>query len=264
MSPFDPNVTFQQAEQARTQKLSIAKGRRIPDPLGLIEEVSSRHTFHIFNVGPWPQKVNTGSTGWFSISGCPKNKEYVEMAVRIPGIISEFTIKDEFEYNRLMSDGWKFAQEICGIGRNRNPRMALTNYGLFPSKNAVPTEEELYQAKQLLHATCAEIVREARDWFATDRATFSKVVKKERHFAAAEVLNLKNEDWMTKTTPSEAIQCKYCGSVNDPIAVLCSKCSHIIDPVRFKALQDEENVIMGGQEPARRGPGRPPKVQPEV
>ena len=255
--------TFQQAEQARTQRLAIAKGRRIPDPLGVIEEATRRHTYHIFNVGPWPQKVNTGSTGWFVIAGCPKDKDYVEMTVKIPGIVSELTIKDEFEYNRLMSDGWKFAQEICGIGRNRNPKLALTNYGLFPSKNTVPTKEELAQAKMMLHATCSEIVTEARNLFAQDRKAFSAVVKPARHFAAAAVLNLEDEPWMTTQTPSQRVKCQYCGSMNDDIAVKCAKCAEIINVERYRILRDREEEILSGEEPRRR-PGRPPRKEPEV
>lgn len=241
---FDPNVSVEQAEKARQQKLSIARGRRVPDPLGVIEEAARRHTFHIFNVGPWPQKINTGSTGYFHVPGCPKEEEYSECTRVVRGIESELTIKDEFEYNRLMTDGWKFAQEVVGIGRGRDPKRALTHYGLFASKNAVPTAEELYQARTLLQATCSDIVREARDLYATDRKAFSAVVKRNRHFVAAEVLNLTDEPWMVEQTPSQRVKCQYCGSMNDEIAVKCSKCSEIIDIARYRALKDREEEAL--------------------
>jgi hypothetical protein len=178
----------------------------------------------------------------------------------------ELTIKDEFEYNRLMSDGWKFAQEVVGIGRGRHPKHALTHYGLFASKNAVPTEDELYQARTLLHATCADIVREARDFYATDRKQFSAIVKRARHFVAAEVLNLKKEPWMTEQTPSEAKECPYCGTVNAFLAIKCASCHEIIDVERYRALKDREDEIMTApreEQPPRRGPGRPPKIREE-
>lgn len=272
--PFDPSVTFEKAEQARNQRLSIARGRRAPDPLGVIEEASRRHTYHVFNVGPWPQKINTGSTGWRVVPPgihspylpykVPHEQEFSEMILKVPGIVSELTIKDEFEYNRLMSDGWKFAQEICGIGRNRPPKLALTNYGLFPSKNAVPTAEEKYEAMVLLHATCQEIVTEARNHFAMDRKQFTVVVRPARHFVAAGVLNLEDEPWMLSQTPSQRVKCKYCGSMNDEIAVLCQKCNHIINAERFRELKEEEEAILGPQDdtdPPKRGPGRPRKEE---
>jgi hypothetical protein len=256
--------TFQQAEAAKTQRLSIAKQRRVPDPLGVIEEASRRHIYHIFNVGPWPQNIGLGSAGWLYVSGCPKDKEYVESPREIKGIESELTIKDEFEYNRLMTDGWKFAQEVVGIGRGRNPKQALTHYGLFASKNAVPTKEEIFEAKALLHATCAEIVREARDLYAMDRKAFSVVVKRNRHFVAAAVLNLNDEPWMTEQSPSQRVKCQYCGSMNDEIAVKCQKCSEIINVERYRELKARENEIMSAPaEEPKRGPGRP-RREPEV
>jgi len=261
--PFDPSVTVEKAESARMQKLSIAKNRRVPDPLGVIEEASRRHIYHVFNVGPWPQKVGLGSLGFFFVPGCPKNKEYVEAPQNVMGIVSELTIKDEFEYNRLMTDGWKITQEIVGIGRSRNPKRALTHYGLFASKNAVPTKEELFQAKTMLHATCSDIVREARDLYAMDRKAFSVIVQRNRHFAAAEVLNLSDEVWMTDQSPSQRVKCMYCGSMNDEIAVKCAKCAEIINVERYRMLRDREEEILSGEEPRRR-PGRPPRKEPEV
>src|SRR5271154_4053991 len=137
--PFDPAVTMEQAEAARHQKLSIARNRRVPDPLGVIEEATKRHTYHIFNVGPWPHNINTGSTGYYFVPGCPKEKDCSECTRTVGGVVSELTIKDEYEYNRLMSDGWKFAQEVVGIGRGRNQSQSLTHYGVFASKTNPPS-----------------------------------------------------------------------------------------------------------------------------
>jgi hypothetical protein len=241
--------TFQQAEAQRVQRLSIARNRRVPDPLGVIEEATNRHTYHIFNVGPWPQQINTGSIwGFFRVPGCPKNKEYVEANRSIPGIVSELTIKDEYEYNRLMSDGWKFALELVGIGRGRDPKRALTHYGLFASKNVVPTKAELFQAKTLLHATCSDIVREARDVYATDRKAFSVIVKRNRHFAAAEVLNLTDEPWMVEQSPSQRVKCRYCMTMNDDQAIICSKCMKPIDMAKFKALEQQDAEYLAAEE----------------
>lgn len=251
--PFDPAVTFEKAESARAKKLSIGRERRKPSTLGVLEEASARHTFHIFNVGPWPQQINTGSYGYFYVPGCPKDQEYVECSRTIKGIESEYTIKDEFEYNQLLSDGWNFALEVVGDGRGRDPQQSYRHYGLFPSKHAEPTRDEIYQAKTMLHARCSEIVREARDLYAMDRKQFSVVVKRQRHFVAAEVLNLNDEPWMVEQTPSVRKKCAFCGTMNEDFAVKCAKCSEIIDPARYKALKDQQDEIL---EP-KRGPGRP-------
>ncbi len=255
--PFDPAVTFDKAEAARVQKLSIGRQRQAPSTLGVLEEAAARHTYRIFNVGPWPQHINTGSYGYFTVPSCPKDKEYVQCPRTIKGIESELIIKDESRYDRLDTDGWKFALEVVGDGRGRDPQQSYRHYGLFASKNEIPTADEIFQAKTMLHARCSEIVREARDLYAMDRKQFSVVVKRERHFVAAEVLNLNDEPWMVEQTPSVRKKCAFCGTMNEDFAVKCAKCSEIIDPVRYKALKDQQDEIL---EP-KRGPGRPRKVE---
>lgn len=248
--PFSPNVTVKEAESAREQRLSIGRQRRVPELPGVIEDAANAHTFHIFNVGPWPHRVNSGSTGYFNIPKCTKGKRYVECTVTIPGIVSELTIKDEFEYNRLMSDGWNFCCEIVGDGRGRDQSQSLRHWGVFPSKNAEPTKDELYQAKKMLEARCAEIVREARDLYATDRKLFSQIVQRQRHFIAAEVLNLTDEPWMVEQSPTTRVKCLFCGSMNDGEAVKCAKCNEIIDAERYAQLKDRQQAIVAGSKAA--------------
>ncbi len=242
--PFDPNVTFQQAEQARVAKLSIGKQRRIPQFLGMLDAASKAKTFYIHNVGPWPQAVNTGSTGWFYIPACTPDKEYTTSARTIPGIVSELTIKDEYEYTRLMDDGWRFATEVVGDGRGRDPEQSHRHYGLFPSEHEKPTRQELSDAKKMLHAKCAEIVREARDLYAMDRKTFSQVVKRERHFMAAEVLGLNDEVWMVEQTPANRVKCPFCAAANDEMAVKCIKCNEIINVASYREIKEAQEALM--------------------
>ncbi len=139
----------------------------------------------------------------------------------------------------------------------------MSRYGLFASKFDEPTGQEIFQAKTMLHATCSEIVREARDFYATDRKAFSVIVKRNRHFVAAEVLNLNDEPWMIEQSPSQRVKCQYCGSMNDEIAVKCSKCAEIINVERYRELKAREDEILSGEEPRRKSPGRP-KREPEV
>lgn len=252
--PFDPNVTFKDAESARVQKLSIGKQRRVPQFLGVLDQAAKSKTFYIFNVGPWPQAINTGGTGWFYVPGCPADKEYTVCERVIPGIVSELTIKDEYEYNRLMDDGWRFAQEVVGDGRGRDPQQSHRHYGLFPSEHEKPTRAEIDGARKMLHTRCSEIVREARDLYAMDRKTFTQVVKRERHFMAAEVLGLNDEVWMIEQTPVNRIKCPFCGAASEAGSVKCHKCNEIIDVIQYKAIKDAQEEILTAprQEPKQR------------
>jgi ribosomal protein L37AE/L43A len=251
--PFDPNVTYQDAEQARVQKLSIGKQRRIPQFLGLLDEAAKSRTFYIHNVGPWPHRINTGSTGWYNIPGCPKDKDFVTCAKTIDGIVSELTIKDEYEYNRLMDDGARFAGEVAGDGRGRDPAQSHRHYGVFNSPNQIPTKSELAQAKLMLYAHCSEIVREARDLYAMDRKLFSQIVKRERHFAAAEVLNLNDEVWMIEQTPSQRAKCPVCLKMNDEGTMKCGHCGEIIDAVAYRKFKDNQEQILTEPKRPQRG-----------
>lgn len=242
--PYDPKVTFADAEQARVTKLSIGKQRRIPQFLGVLDQAAKSKTYYIHSVGPWPQAINTGSTGWFYVPACEKGKEYATCSREIPGIVSELTIKDEFEYNRLMDDGWRFACEVVGDGRGRDPNNAERHYGLFCSENKVPTKTELAEARTLLHARCSEIVREARDLYAMDRKLFSQIVRRERHFVAAEVLNLGDEVWMIEQTPAERTKCPVCMAMNEAGSLKCGKCGEIIDAVAYRAFKDRQDEIL--------------------
>ena len=242
--PFDPNVTFADAEQARVAKLSIGKQRRVPQFMGLLEEAAKAKTYYIHNCGPWPDRVNTGSTGWYAIPGCPLDKEYVTCTRTIAGIESELVPKDEYEFHRLMGEGEHIAKEICGDGRGRDPKQSNRHRGVFYSEGKIPSKAEVAAAKKMLHAYCAEIVSEARDNFAMDRKTFSQIVSRERHFAAAEVLGLDEEDWMTKTTPVNKQKCPFCMATNDDSAVKCVNCHEIIDAVQYQRIKDAQASIM--------------------
>lgn len=247
--PFDPNVTFEQAERARVEKLSIGKQRRIPQFLGVLDVAAKSKTFRIFNVGPWPQMINTGSTGWFIVPPKPDNAEYGVCARLIPGIVSELTIKDEYEYNRLMDDGWRFACEVVGDGRGRDPEQSHRHYGLFPSENEIPKKSEIEAAKKMLHAKCADIVREARDLYAMDRKSFQLIVRRERHFMAAEVLGLNDEVWMIEQTPVNRIKCPFCGTASEEGSIKCGKCGEIMDAVAYRAIKDRQEAILTDPKP---------------
>src|ERR1700721_429558 len=116
---------MQQLPSSQVAEHSIGKSRILPMKLKVIEDLKSAKV-HIFNVGPWQQQVNTGSTGSFLIPGCPQDKSYVEMLVLnavtgemeppISIIMEEYVIKSEDEMSSLTEDGWNFQFKWFGVG----------------------------------------------------------------------------------------------------------------------------------------------------
>jgi hypothetical protein len=263
---YDPNVTASHAKTAVDQRLSIARGRRMPQTLGLIAEAADRNTYHVFNVGPWPHVINAGSIGNYVVPPCPPDKPYVECRRIIKGIETEYVPKDEFEYNPLMTDGWHIACELVGDGRGRAPAQSLRHYGLFPSKTEIPSQADITAARKMLHTRCEDIVREARDLHAMDRKLFAQIVNRNRHWKAAEVLNLDSEPWMTEQVATKRLSCVFCGAKNDDMAVKCSNCHEIINVSRYRELKAEQEAVLAGPlTPERKKPGPKPKnpIEPE-
>lgn len=264
--PFDPKVTVAVAEEARTAKLAIAKGRRIPTMLGMIDELKKKTTYRIFNVGPWAQVINAGSVGTYLIPPCPEGEEYVEPKViagvyPIPAIVDELIIKNEAEMDRLMDDGWKFVQEICGVNvRGQSDAHSIRHMGVFPSKNEEPTKQELYEANLLLKEKCSEIIRDIRDIYATDRKLFGKIVDPKIHYVAARILNITDDVWMVDAAPQGRVKCRYCKKANDADAVTCHNCGELIDPERYAELKRQDEEAINGPKRPR---GRPKKAENE-
>ena len=77
------------AERSIAAKRQVGKNRVLPIKLKVIEELKKQKV-HVFNVGPWPQTVNTGSTGTFYIPACPRDKDYIEMLVANPDNLDKY------------------------------------------------------------------------------------------------------------------------------------------------------------------------------
>jgi hypothetical protein len=241
------------ADEHIERKLSVAKGRAIPMVLEEIEELKNKK-IHIFNVGPWPLLVNTGSTGSFLIPACPEGKEYAELLTRdakgnlippISLIMDELYPKSEDEYLRLTERGRLFARSMIGLGRGQSPGAALTHQGVFVAEGDTPTKQELSDAHALLKAYCEGVVRQIADIYATDRKAFSQIVRPKVHFVAAHYLNLDNPvdaPWMTSAAPVGRVKCKMCGRVVDPDVAMCEG-GHIVNQELYlTAMAEQQNV----------------------
>lgn len=254
------------AERAIDTKHSIGKSRVLPMKLKVIQDLKNEK-IHIFNVGPWSQKVNTGSFGTFDIPPCPFGIPYVEMLILNPItgekeppisiIMEEYVIKSEDEMSSLTEDGWNFAEQIVGLGRGRHPVHALTKFGIFASRNAVPTKEELADAHKGLEAECKRLVKWAADTFSTNRDLFSKAVRPETHFVAAKVLGRDNSvdsPWMLEAAPVGRTKCKMCGRLCDPDVATC-EAGHVVNMELYLELQAADEQLRQAIEaqPKRRG-----------
>ncbi len=254
------------AERGVAARQTAGQRRRIPMRMRIIEEMKNKQKIHIFNVGPWAQMVNTGSTGSFFIPACPEGTPYVEllawdgdrnsstfgqMVPPISVIMDELIIKSEDEMTRLEEDGRKFAESMIGIGPSQNPDFALTRFGIFVAAGDKPTDEELAKAHEALNEECRQTVRYAADIYATDRATFSRVVRPAVHFVAAHVLGRDNpvdSPWMLEAAPVGRLKCKVCGRICEPDVAMCEG-GHIINEEKYIEYKLQEERIMGATKP---------------
>jgi hypothetical protein len=241
------------AERSIAQKRQAGRNRVLPIKLKVIEDLKKQKV-HIFNVGPWPQQVNTGSTGTFYIPRCPSGRDYVEMLVVNPKtqemeppisiIVEEMVIKSEDEMTCLSDDGFEFARRMIGTGPRPSP-FPLTRFGIFVSMNAVPTQQELSTAHAALERECEKLVKWAADTYVTDRKLFSLAVRPDVHFIAARVLgrdNPQDSPWMLDASPQKRIKCKMCGRVCDPDVATC-EAGHVVNMELYLELKAAEEQV---------------------
>ena len=254
MAIYDPAVTGEIAQRAVQDKLSTARRRILPQKLAIIEELKKKK-IHIFNVGPWSQVVNTGSTGTFTIPGCPDGQPYVELLVDgvppISAVMDEMVIKNEDEYSRLEDDGRGFAHAMLGEGRGQNPAYSLIHLGMFVAEGEKPTAQEIETATKLLHTHCQQVVKYAGDVYATDRKLASRVIRPEVHFVAARVLHRDNPEdspWMLDASPVSRVKCPMCGRTCDADVAMCEG-GHIVNQEKYMEAMAKQEAIIAAAKP---------------
>ena len=218
-----------------------------------------RIPIHMFNVGPFPHTIPCGSIGTFYIAACPKDKEYVEMLTPLYELQDEIYPKTKGgEAKRLYEEGRKMAIEILGEGRNQDRRQSRRRVGVFIAAGDAPTKKELHDANAELHAYASEQILYMDALWDRDRKLAYDVYRPETFGACARVLGLtgKEKGWLAQGEPSTKIKCEACHSLVDPDAALCYNCKA---PVNMEAFQAYRAKLKAIEEPAPRGPGRPPK-----
>ena len=267
MAVFNPNVTEADAQRAIAKKQGIGKQRFIPPILPEVREIMNRR-IHVFNVGPWGQTVNTGSTGSFIIPACPFGTPYVEMLEEdrdpqsatfgkmvppIKAIMRELVISSEDAMTPLDDSGRYFAWQMLGVGRGLNPNKALTRFGMFVGESDTPTAEELAKARAELMKECAAVCKFAAGIYVTNRPLFDRVVRSEVHFVAARVLGRDNpidSPWMGATNPESRVKCPMCAQIVDGEAAKCS-CGQIINVDRYMELKTVQEEIEAATAPKK-------------
>lgn len=200
---------------------------------------------HIFNVGPWPQRIFKGSLGSFFIPSCPEGKDYIEMTredqetgERVPaidGLIFE-PLPEDGRMSIRQHDGIAVADDILGIGMGHAPQNSLLRVGCFRAAGAKPTREELAQAHARLHETLTALVSEARK--AEQDGTTSQFIGPD-HYTAARLLKLNEvtEPWMKVKAVHANEECPGCGSPYRKGIAVCKECRTILDEEKYKSLK---------------------------
>lgn len=275
MAQFNPNITDADAQRAIAAKQGIGKQRYIPPILPEVMEVMNRR-IHVFNVGPWGQTVNTGSTGTFYIPACPIGTPYVEMVVQdgdmqsptygqmvspIKSIMRELVISSEDAMTPLDDSGRYFAWQMLGVGRGMHPSKSLTRFGMFVGEgdgiasgyrgSDKPTEKELSKYRDELKKECMAVVKFAEEVYVTDRKLFSRAVRPEVHFVAAKVLGRDNpvdSPWMGAANPVGRVKCKMCGRLCEPDVATC-EAGHIVNADLYAELMAAQEEILAATAP---------------
>ena len=223
------------------------QGDRVLNPLpDFVENLLSKQTVHVFNVGPWQQLRHMGGYGLFAIPACPTGQPYVEMKPCLTDPMLDTYVKNEAEMDRFFESGRKFANELLGLGRGQNSSFSLVHKGCFVAVGDEPTEAELAAARVELELECKRLVNEAREWHASGDPNLKRAITPEIHFTAAETIGLNDEPWMIARTPQARQKCGFCGTYVDADVVRCPTvgCGYVFDAVRYaEAIDRQEKQV---------------------
>ena len=237
----------------------LNKRHRQQWPAELLQE---REPVYIHNTFDKVHHVPLGSLRNWIIPACPKDKQYVTL--KVPGLI-----KDEYDTgdgNGNMGAnpvlGETVAAEIVGNGMQAQLKelgMHTNNkewWGVFWSKNEIPTQAELDTAKDKLTRFMRILFddgnRRAMEGH-TDKAGMGINSIGANNHMAAKFLG-QSPDWSRAT--NVMIDCPNCGERVKPGIIQHKECGWVLDPVRFAANQAAIQAAKEQAEtPKRQGQG---------
>lgn len=264
------------SRMSQYMKDKTGKQRRIPPINASIQEMIRENTVHVFNVGPWGYRENTGSFGYYFIPKCevgapmewerlkqapaapgvyvpdmweegrrkvvdPKT-EYAAMKP-LPGLMAEPLPKeiDECTWN-LQDEGRYFANELLGVGIGHSQQNSYVRRGCFIATAKEPTQGELKAARAELVKYMGELILEADRAWASGPQKAEQIIRPEVHHVCAQWLNLTDRDWLRGTKPQGRIKCEMCGLLVDEGIATCQN-GHIVDADAYKRAVAQQEAI---------------------
>lgn len=193
-----------------------------PQIPNLIAETAEKTKVFIINVGPksWIQEM--GGRGKFYIPACPDGEVH-SLPVPILGLFPETVPVDQKKLEVRYEDGYTVALDIIGIGNNRGTANSLLPWGVFVSRTAKPSKEDLERANNLLDEKAARLVQEADDFYNAGPAEYKNITGDHRW-----ALNRTHQmrQWAQPLVKMDV--CEGCGEPIKPTIAVHS-CGAVID-----------------------------------
>ena len=204
------------------------------------------YVLYIYNVGPMEHRVDKGSGGRFLIKACEKGKRHSD-PVLIPSIVTDTYIFEDLVKTHSVT-GEFMCRDIVHpfIAHSINGREAgwsigqnLDDFGVFWTKNKIPTEAEISEARRLMERTFKLALEEANFLEATDRLT--EITPLMRHAA-----DYFEEDRKWNKIYKKSLECPGCGQqMKADIAV--HSCGAVLNwakaiALSIKSFADAKNV----------------------
>jgi len=251
--------------------------RSIPPVNNMIQNMIRENTVHCFNVGPWGDRKNMGSFGYYFIPPCvagapmewvrlplPKvnagvyvpdiweegerrvvNPRTEYAAFRpLPGLMMEPmpTDQDVCTWNQ-QDEGRYFAEQMLGVGIGHDVNTSWIRKGCFIAAGKTPTEAELKAARAELAKFMAEQVLDADRAWAAGPQRAEAIIRPEIHHVCAEWMNLKDRAWLRGTDPQAQAECPACGENVKTAAMTCKSCGYILDPKKYELAKKEGRFV---------------------
>jgi hypothetical protein len=262
-------ITAQEAER-RLNKYMEDKGgkqRTIPPVNRMIQEMIRKEPVFCFNVGPWGDRINMGSFGYYFIPACvvgapmewnrlpaaaaasgvyvpdlweegqtritePK-KQYAAFRP-LPGLMLEPMPKDQdtCEWN-MQDEGKYFAEQLLGVGIGHDINQSWLRRGCFIGAGEKPTPQELTAARtELMKFMKASVLEADRAW-AQGPLKAEQIIRPEIHHICADWMNLKDRAWIRGTDPAVQAECPACGENVKTSAMTCKSCGFVLDKTKY-------------------------------
>lgn len=205
---------------------------------------------YIFNIYQKAWDVPLGGLGVYHIPACPEGQEYSEPLV-IKGMNrDEYDLGDSGRMSWNVLPGEQLAQTIVGISSGSPALSEFTSnrewWGVFMSYNAVPTQEELAEARKKLTALMTVFLERADKLAAQGK--LGDIQEMDRK--AAQFLNQKRT-WAQ--LPEKMDSCPGCGEPIKPGVIKCKECGAILDMDKAAALgmltENQLAAMLSAREP---------------